>query len=97
MTYKSSGNMSDLDRVCLTTGNSDTWMKSHNLRLNSMNSYIMGHTNPNKPLISDHSLNGPPIDGNNDSPHKLFMLADNKVSPECCHPHILLQLDGSLK
>ena len=88
MTYKSSGNMSNLDGVCLTTGNSDTWMKSpSNLELNSNEQLytIQGHTNPNKPLISDpNSLNGPSIDGNNDSPHKLFMLANNKVSPECC-------------
>jgi hypothetical protein len=88
MTYENSGNMSNLDGVCLSTGNADSWMKSpSNLELNSNKDLynIQGHTNPNKPVISDPtSLSGPPIDGNDDSPHKLFMLANNKVSPECC-------------
>ena len=83
-----SSNMSKLDGLCLTTGNTDDWMKSpSNLKLNSDKDLynIQGHTNPNKPLLSDPtSLNGPSIDGNNSSPHKLFMLANNKVSPDCC-------------
>jgi len=87
-TNKTSGNMSNFDGVCLTTGNKDSWMKSpDNISLNSNDGLytIQGGTAPTKPLISDpNSLYGPPIDGVDGSPTKLFMLANNKVSPYCC-------------
>ena len=84
-------NTSDHDTVyaiCLKTGNVDSWMKSpSDIPLNSDEGLytIQGGTAPVKPVFSDpNSLYGPPIDGIESSPHKLFMLANNKVSPDCC-------------
>ena len=38
-----------------------------------------------KPSYTDNSgLSGPPVDGVKGSPQKLFMLANNRSSPECC-------------
>lgn len=88
MTNKSSGNMSNFDGICMSTGNKDNWMKSpSNIQLNSNDGLytVQGASGPTKPLISDpNSLMGPPIDGVDGSPTKLFMLANNKVSPQCC-------------
>jgi hypothetical protein len=80
--------MSNYDGICLKTGNLDSWMKSpSDIQLNSNDGLytIQGGTAPVKPVFSDPtSLQGPPLDGIESSPHKLFMLANNKVSPECC-------------
>jgi hypothetical protein len=80
--------MSNFDGLCLKTGNVDSWMKSpSDIQLNSNEGLytIQGGTAPVKPVFSDPtSLQGPPLDGNESSPHKLFMLANNKVSPDCC-------------
>ena len=87
-TNKVSGKMSNLDGICMSTGNKDSWMKSpSNISLNSNNGLytVQGSNLPPKPIISDPtSLSGPPIDGVDGSPNKLFMLANNKVSPDCC-------------
>jgi hypothetical protein len=81
-------NMSNFDGICLKTGNTDSWMKSpSDIQLNADDGLytIQGGTAPVKPVFSDpSSLNGPSIDGVESSPHKLFMLANNKVSPDCC-------------
>ena len=40
---------------------------------------------PTKPVFTDNSsLNGPPVDGHPDSEKKMFMLANNRTSPNCC-------------
>ena len=81
-------NISDYDGMCLKNSDEDFWMKSpSNLDLvDNSNLYtIQGHTNPNRPVISDVSaLNGPTIDGTDSSPKSLFLLKNNKVSPSCC-------------
>ena len=80
--------MSNFDGICLKTGNIDSWMKSPSdipLSADEGLYTIQGATAPVKPVFSDPtSLWGPPIDGVESSPHKLFMLANNKVSPKCC-------------
>lgn len=80
--------MSNFDGLCLNTGNTDSWMKSpSDIQLSDMKGLytIQGGTAPVKPVFSDmSSLIGPPIDGQDNSPKSLFMLGNNKVSPECC-------------
>ena len=40
---------------------------------------------PLKPSFTDNSyLSGPPIDGDPKSETKMFMLANNRTSPNCC-------------
>ena len=86
--YDSKDKMSKFDGLCLKTGNVDSWMKSpSNIALNGNDGLytIQGGTAPVKPVFSDpSSLHGPPIDGVESSPHKLFMFANNQVSPDCC-------------
>ena len=84
----SSGNMSVYDGVCLNTGNTESWMKSPaNSSLvdnNTLFTYLTSQ-GPLKPVISDNAyLIGPPIDGDTSSPNKMFMLANNRSSPNCC-------------
>jgi hypothetical protein len=81
-------NVSAYDGLCLKTGNSDAWRHSPaNVPLvNDKNLYtIMGHDSALKPVLSDpSSLSGPPIDGDPNSPNKMFMFANNQSSPMCC-------------
>lgn len=87
-TIGSPGNMSGFDGMCLQTGNSETWMKSPSdsslVDDNVVFSYLTGQ-GPLKPVFTDNSgLYGPPIDGDDSSPNKMFMFANNRSSPNCC-------------
>lgn len=80
--------MGPYDGLCLQTGNSESWMKSPDeinlLPNNSLFSYLSSQ-GPQKPIFSDNSaLTGPPIDGKEGSPKKMFMFANNRTSPNCC-------------
>ena len=81
-------NISSYDGLCMNTGNDDSWRKSpDNLPLvDDKDLYIMqGHNSPLKPVIADYSsLYGPTIDGDDDSPNKLFLFSNNLSSPACC-------------
>jgi len=81
-------NMSSFDGLCLNTGNKDSWRKSPDdlpLLKDSDLYTLQGHTNPLRPVITDYtSLYGPSIDGEDDSPNKLFMFSNNLSSPSCC-------------
>tara|TARA_Y100000389_G_scaffold194254_1_gene223999 strand:+ start:1037 stop:1768 length:732 start_codon:yes stop_codon:yes gene_type:complete len=84
----SSGNMSVYDGMCLQSGNTESWMKSPaNSSLvdnNMLFTYLTGQ-GPLKPTITDNAyLIGPPVDGDVSSPNKMFMLANNRSSPNCC-------------
>ena len=81
-------NMSGYDGLCLKTGNQEYWMKSpDNTALvpnDSLYTYL-GSEGPLKMRISDQSaLTGPPVDGVDGSPEKMFMFANNVASPLCC-------------
>ena len=82
------GNMSVFDGVCLQTGNTEHWMKSPAqtslVDNDSLFTYLTSQ-GPLKPVFSDNSqLIGPPIDGQDGSPEKMFMFANNRSSPNCC-------------
>lgn len=82
------GNMSVFDGVCLQTGNTEHWMKSPAqtslVDNDSLFTYLTSQ-GPLKPVFSDNSqLIGPPIDGQDGSPGKMFMFANNRSSPNCC-------------
>ena len=81
-------NMSSFDGLCINTGNEDSWRKSpDNLPLiDDSDLYtFQGHNNPLKNIIPDYtSLYGPSIDGDENSPNKLFMFSNNLSSPACC-------------
>lgn len=82
------GNMSVFDGVCLQTGNTEHWMKSPAqtslVDNDSLFTYLTSQ-GPLKPVFSDNSqLIGPPIDGQEGSPGKMFMFANNRSSPNCC-------------
>ena len=81
-------NISSFDGICLNTGNEDYWRKSPDdlpLLEDSDLFVLQGHNNPLKPNIADYSsLYGPSIDGEEDSPNKLFMFSNNLSSPSCC-------------
>ena len=81
-------NMSPYDGLCLKTGNADSWLKSPSETAlvpdNQLFSFLASQ-GPLKPSYTDNSgLSGPPVDGVKGSPQKLFMLANNRSSPECC-------------
>ena len=73
-------NVSAYDGLCLKTSNPEPWRHSPaNVPLvTDSNLYtVQGHDSPLKPVLSDpSSLSGPPLDGDPNSPHKLFMLAN---------------------
>ena len=80
--------MGPYDGLCLQTGNKEHWMKSPNetglLPNDALFSYLSSQ-GPLKPVFSDNSaLLGPPIDGVEGSPKKMFMFANNRTSPDCC-------------
>jgi len=80
--------MGPYDGLCLQTGNKESWMKSPNetalLPNDALFSYLSSQ-GPLKPVFSDNSaLLGPPIDGVDGSPKKMFMFANNRTSPNCC-------------
>ena len=81
--------MGPYDGLCLQTGNKESWMKTpDNVQLvpnDALYSYL-GSQGPLKPVFSDNSaLHGPPIEGDASSdPKKMFILANNRTSPNCC-------------
>jgi len=81
-------NVSAYDGLCLKTGNQEFWSHSpNNIPLISDDTLftIQGHSTPQKPVKSDpSSLSGPSIDGTSNAPNKMFMLANNQSSPNCC-------------
>jgi hypothetical protein len=82
------GNMSAYDGLCLQTGNSESWMKTPSdtgLIPNDNLFAFLSSQGPLKPVFTDNSaLTGPPIDGQEGSDKKMFMLANNRSSPNCC-------------
>ena len=76
------------DGLCLKTGNDEYWKKSPDdtpfLPDETLYTYL-GSEGPIKMKISDQSaLSGPPVDGVDGSPTKMFMFANNRSSPACC-------------
>lgn len=76
------------DGLCLKTGNDEYWKKSPDdtpfLPNETLYTYL-GSEGPIKMKISDQSaLSGPPVDGVDGSPTKMFMFANNRSSPACC-------------
>jgi hypothetical protein len=80
--------MGPYDGLCLQTGNKEHWMKTPDetkLIPNDALFAFLGSQGPEKPVFSDNSaLMGPPIDGKDGSPKKMFMFANNRSSPNCC-------------
>ena len=81
-------NMGPYDGIKLKTGNEECWMKSpDNTALvpnDGLYSYLSSQ-GPIKMKLSDQAaLIGPPVDGVKGSPEKMFMLANNVSSPQCC-------------
>lgn len=76
------------DGLCLKTGNPEYW--SHdptNLPLLSNEELyvIQGDTVPAVEYKTDNnSLSGPPVNGFEGGPNKMFMFANNISAPECC-------------
>ena len=80
--------MGPYDGLCLQTGNNQYWMKSPDetaLVPNDALFTYLSSQGPTKPMFTDNSaLYGPSIDGHPDSAKKMFMLANNRTSPNCC-------------
>ena len=81
-------NMGPYDGIMLKTGNEECWMKSPDetalVPNDGLYSYLSSQ-GPIKMKLSDQAaLNGPPVDGVKGSPEKMFMLANNVTSPQCC-------------
>lgn len=76
------------DGLCLKTGNTESWMKSPDnepLMPNDKLYTYLGSTGPIKMRLSEQAaLIGPPVDGEDGSPEKMFMFANNRSSPACC-------------
>jgi len=80
--------MGAYDGLCLQTGNKENWMKSPDdtalIPDNALFSYLSSQ-GPLKPVFTDNTaLRGPPVDGQEGSPKKMFMFANNRSSPNCC-------------
>jgi len=82
------GNMSMYDGLCLQSGNQETWMKNPDNTALIPNANLFAYLSsqgPLKPVFTDNSgLHGPPVDGVEGSDKKMFMLANNRASPNCC-------------
>ena len=80
--------MGPYDGLCLQTGNQQPWMKTPDetaLVPNDALFTFLSSQGPTKPVFTDNSaLTGPTIDGHPDSAKKMFMLANNRTSPNCC-------------
>ena len=80
--------MGAYDGLCLQTGNRQHWMKSPDetaLVPNDSLFTFLSSQGPTKPAFTDNSaLTGPTVDGKEGSPKKMFMLANNRASPNCC-------------
>ena len=80
--------MGPYDGLCLQTGNKQPWMKTPDetaLVPNDALFTYLSSQGPTKPVFTDNSaLTGPSVDGHPDSDKKMFMLANNRTSPNCC-------------
>ena len=81
-------NMGPYDGIKLKTGNKECWLKSPAetplIPNDGLYSYLSSQ-GPIKMKLSDQAaLIGPPVDGVKGSPEKMFMLANNVSSPQCC-------------
>ena len=80
--------MGPYDGLCLQTGNKQPWMKTPDetaLVPNDALFTYLSSQGPTKPVFTDNSsLHGPSVDGHPDSDKKMFMLANNRTSPNCC-------------
>lgn len=81
-------NTGPYDGLCLKTGNKEYWMKSPDetslVPNDNLYTYLSSQ-GPIKMKISDqNNLIGPPVDGVEGSPKKMFMWANNITSPLCC-------------
>ncbi len=80
--------MGPYDGLCLQTGNKQAWMKTPDetaLVPNDALFTYLSSQGPTKPVFTDNSaLHGPSVDGHPDSDKKMFMLANNRTSPNCC-------------
>ena len=81
-------NMGSYDGLILNTGNEECWLKSPTetplVPNDGLYSYLSSQ-GPIKMKLSDQAaLIGPPVDGVKGSPEKMFMLANNVTSPQCC-------------
>ena len=80
--------MGPYDGLCLQTGNKQAWMKTPDetaLVPNDALFTYLSSQGPTKPVFTDNSaLTGPPVDGHPESDKKMFMLANNRTSPNCC-------------
>ena len=76
------------DGLCLQTGNQEHWMKNPDNTALIPNANLFAYLSsqgPLKPVFTDNSsLHGPPVDGVKGSEKKMFMLANNRSSPNCC-------------
>jgi len=81
-------NMGPYDGICLKTGNPEYWMKSPDESALVPNDGLYTYLSSQGPIkmkLSDQAaLTGPPVDGVKGSPEKMFMLANNVTSPQCC-------------
>ena len=80
--------MGPYDGLCLQTGNKQPWMKTPDetaLVPNDALFTYLSSQGPTKPVFTDNSaLTGPSVDGHPKSDKKMFMLANNRTSPNCC-------------
>ena len=80
--------MGPYDGLCLQTGNKQSWMKTPDetaLVPNDALFTYLSSQGPTKPVFTDNSaLTGPSVDGHPKSDKKMFMLANNRTSPNCC-------------
>jgi hypothetical protein len=82
------GSQMPYDGLRFETGNNQSWMKSPDntslLPNDTLYTYL-GSEGPIKMKISDQAaLTGPPVDGVEGSPEKMFMFANNRSSLSCC-------------
>ena len=75
------------DGLCLKTGNTESWSHEQDWPLLSNNELYVVQGNGVPPVqyqTSDDNLNGPPVNGFEGGPEKMFMFANNISDPECC-------------
>uniref|UniRef100_A0A6C0CZ24 Uncharacterized protein n=1 Tax=viral metagenome TaxID=1070528 RepID=A0A6C0CZ24_9ZZZZ len=81
-------NISKYDGLCLKNDNNEGWMKYPNdvPLLDDKDLFVIqGFTNPLDTIFSDNTqIDGPSVDGGEDSSKSLFMFKNNVVSPLCC-------------
>ena len=80
--------MSHYDGVCLKTGNEESWFGGPDNVPFVPNNELYTYFSPQAPLravkTDNSQTQGNPIDGVKGSPEKMFMLANNRSSLNCC-------------